>query len=178
MCVCVDIQRKQEHLRCRYSTAELKWDLVKQKDLKRLEHIEGEDGQACAFFTCAFLVWSWSVLEGTIWDQMGPRSTLRYPEVPQSTKKYLKVARSTSKYPEVPKSTQKYQEVPQSAQKYLKVPKSTLKCPEVPQNTQKYLKGPRSTSKYPKVPQSSQKYLKVPKSTSKYPKVPKVPQST
>ena len=88
---------KQEHLRCRYSTAELMWDLVKQKDLKRLEHLEGEDGQACAFFTCAFLVWSWSVLDGTIWDQMGPRSTLRYPEVPQSTKKYLKVPRSTSK---------------------------------------------------------------------------------
>ena len=27
-------------------------------DLKRLDHIEGKDGQACAFFTCAFLVWS------------------------------------------------------------------------------------------------------------------------
>ena len=52
------IRFKQEHLRCRYSTAELMWDLVKQKDLKRLEHIEGEDGQACAFFTCAILVWS------------------------------------------------------------------------------------------------------------------------
>ena len=41
---------KQEHLRCRYKTAELMWDLVKQKDLKRLEHIQGEDGRACAFF--------------------------------------------------------------------------------------------------------------------------------
>ena len=71
------------------------WDLVKQKDLKRLEHIEGEDGQACAFFTCAFLVWSWSVLDGTRWDQMGPRSTLRYSEVPQSTQRYLKVPKCT-----------------------------------------------------------------------------------
>ena len=28
------------------------------KDLKRLDHIEGEDGQACAFFACVFPVWS------------------------------------------------------------------------------------------------------------------------
>ena len=28
------------------------------KDLKRLDHIEGEDGQVCAFFACVFPVWS------------------------------------------------------------------------------------------------------------------------
>ena len=47
----------------------------------------------------------------------------------------------------------KYPEVPESTQKYLKVPKSTWKYPEVPQNIQKYLQGLRSTLKYPEVPQ-------------------------
>ena len=61
----------------------------------------------------------------------------------------------------------KYPEVPQSTHKYLKVPRSTSKFPEVPQSTQKYLKLPRSTSKYPEVPQSTSKYLEVPRSTSK-----------
>ena len=70
------------------------------KNLKRLDHIEGEDGQACAFFTCAFLVWSdldqyWMGLNGTV-----------IPEVPPSTQQYLKVSRSIKMYPEVDKNTQ------------------------------------------------------------------------
>ena len=35
------------------------------------------------------------------------------PKVPQTTQKYLNVAKSTSKYPEVPQSTQKYLTVPE-----------------------------------------------------------------
>ena len=56
------------------------------------------------------------------------------------------------------RSTSKYPEVPQSTQKYIKDPRSTSKYPEVHRSTQKYLKVPRSTSKYPEVPQSTQKY--------------------
>ena len=52
------------------------------KDLKKLDHLEGEDG------TSKYL--------------KIPRSTskyLKYPKVPQSTSKYLKIPRTTSKYP-------------------------------------------------------------------------------
>ena len=59
--------------------------------------------------------------------------------MPQSTQKYI---RSTSKYPEVPQITKKY----------IKVPRSTSKYPKVLQSIQWYLKVPRSTSKYLKVP--------------------------
>ena len=35
-----------------------------------------------------------------------PKSTNKYPKVPQGSQKYLKVSKSTSKYPKVPQSTQ------------------------------------------------------------------------
>ena len=88
------------------------------KNLKRLDHIEGEDGQACAFF--------YVIIYGLVLVK-------------------VKVPKSTSKYTEVPRSISKYPEVPQSTQKYIKVPRSTAKYPEVPQSIQKYLKVPRST---------------------------------
>ena len=37
----------------------------------------------------------------------------KYPKVPQSTQKYLKVTRGTPKYPEQPQITQNYLKVPQ-----------------------------------------------------------------
>ena len=98
------------------------------KDLKRLNHIEGEDGQACAFFYMCIsgLVWSgsglhqyWTGLDGTfIPEQLVHKIT---------TEQYFWVL-GASKYQEVPKSTQKY-----------------LKCQEVPESTHKYLQIPRST---------------------------------
>ena len=46
---------------------------------------------------------------------------IKYPEVPQSTQKYLYVHRSTSKYLDVPLCTQKYLNVLRSMSKYAKV---------------------------------------------------------
>ena len=65
--------------------------------------------QACSLLVCCIQYVGNDSLISCIQVQ-----TSKYPEVPQSTQKYLKIPRSTSKYPKVHQSTQKYIKVPRS----------------------------------------------------------------